>query len=67
MAPAREVAVGVPYFNAGLCADPDCAAIYDVTKHRSGCPNCSEPGFLRLSVPLGRKSNVRHRPMAIAR
>lgn len=66
MSAAREVAVGIPYFNAGICADADCSAVYDVTKHRGGCPNCSESGFLRLAVPLGRKTNVRPRPLALA-
>ena len=55
MSAARKVSVGVAYLNAGLCLEPDCSAIYDVTEHRQGCPNCSEPEFLRLSVPLGRK------------
>lgn len=55
MSAAREVSVGVAYLNAGICLEPDCSAVYDVTKYRQGCPNCSEPEFLRLSVPLGRK------------
>ncbi len=67
MNPAREVAFGIPYFNAGLCVDPDCSAIYDVTQHRDGCPNCSEAGFLRLAVPLGQKERQRRRPLALAR
>lgn len=53
--PAREVAVGVPFLSAVLCANLECSAVYNGRAHRDACPNCGEFGALSLARVLGRE------------